>query len=64
MDADQEPALPEIGERITSACGGSLDFEPDTPRTVHQRRWVFFCLPSCQEDFERDPFASCLSEDL
>lgn len=61
MNADPGQLAPEAGKCITTACGGQVLLEKDTARALHGGAWVFFCLPCCQEDFERDPLASCLA---
>lgn len=54
------PGLPAEGEKVTTACGGAIEFTADTPRTLFQNRWLFFCLPDCRARFERNPADSCL----
>ncbi|MFU8771716.1 MAG: hypothetical protein ACNA8H_04760 [Anaerolineales bacterium] len=61
MTDKQLRQLPEVGNLIYSACGGQMTFEPDTPRAIFREEWVFFCSPSCKDDFDRDPAISCLS---
>lgn len=39
------PGLPAEGEKVTTACGGAIEFTADTPRTLFQNRWLFF-LPA------------------
>ncbi|HSF82088.1 MAG TPA: hypothetical protein VLA49_12680 [Anaerolineales bacterium] len=61
MENSQEPALPAAGSPVQTACGGPILFEQGTPTAVYRGRRVYFCLPSCREDFERDPASSCLA---
>lgn len=60
MNDKKDNALPKIGSSIYSACGGPMTFNNDTSRALYQDRWVFFCLPSCKDDFNKDPATSCL----
>ena len=55
--------LPAPGQAVPTACGGRVEFHPDTPYTFFKGRRIFFCLPACQHDFELDPHSSCLAED-
>jgi hypothetical protein len=63
MIEKQPPPLPQIGALIRSACGGQMNFELDTPKSLFKERWIYFCLSSCREDFEKDSTSSCLSPD-
>ena len=62
MVSAQEPALPDTGSPVLTACGGQIQYERDTPTAVFRGQRVYFCLPACQEDFERDPATSCLAD--
>lgn len=53
--------LPEIGSEILTACGTPEKFQANTPRAMHEGKWIFFCLPICQEEFIQDPKNSCLT---
>jgi hypothetical protein len=53
---------PAPGTRVKTACGGSVEFEPGTPRVPFRGEWLYFCLPACQQLFEIDPKLSCLVE--
>jgi len=61
--SEAEPALPEQGATVLSACGGQMRFESDTPWAIYRGRRLYFCLPSCKEAFENDPETSCLVGD-
>jgi hypothetical protein len=52
--------LPEAGNPVETACGCTVGFSPDLPYANHQGRRVFFCLPICKQDYDRDPISSCL----
>jgi hypothetical protein len=41
-----------------------VGFNLETPRAVHEKGWIFVCLPDCQQKFEADPAASCLADRL
>ncbi|OGO62933.1 MAG: hypothetical protein A2Z45_05690 [Chloroflexi bacterium RBG_19FT_COMBO_55_16] len=56
--------LPYSGIEVNTACGGKAHFAPDTPRAVYDGKWVFFCLPTCKQEFDKDPASSCLSEQI
>ena len=56
----ETPAQPQEGRRVTTACGGFVTLEPGTPRAVYRGRWIFFCLPACEQDFAKEPVNSCL----
>jgi hypothetical protein len=45
---------------VETACGCTVGFSLDLPYANHQGRRVFFCLPICKQDFDRDPLSSCL----
>lgn len=62
MSAGQEISLPASGYRVKTACGGSVEFEPSTPRVPYRGEWLYFCLPACQQLFESNPEFSCLPE--
>lgn len=59
-EARAEP-LPGPGSPVRTACGGGIRYEPGTPWTLFRGRRVYFCLPACKEDFEKDPQTSCLA---
>ena len=56
--------LPHSGNEVTTACGSKAHFAPETPRAVYNGKWVFFCLPDCKQDFDKDPSSSCLAEQI
>lgn len=62
MQGSEEPAVPMIGSPVLTACGGQIQFEQGTPTAVYRGQRVYFCLPACREDFERDPSISCLAD--
>jgi hypothetical protein len=49
------------GDRIITACGGMTRFTPDVQSALYNGKTVYFCMPACKKDFERDPRSSCLS---
>ncbi len=49
------------GDRIKTACGGMSLYTPGTVSVVYNGKPVYFCLPACKKDFERDPLSSCLA---
>jgi hypothetical protein len=53
--------LPAYGLVVQTACGGTATFGPRTPWAVYRGKIVFFCLPACRADFERNPETSCLA---
>lgn len=56
------PQLPEVGQEIRTACGTREKFILNTPRVLHEGKWLFFCVPACQEEFIQDPVnSSCLT---
>ncbi|OGO41631.1 MAG: hypothetical protein A2W36_06725 [Chloroflexi bacterium RBG_16_58_14] len=56
--------LPHPGSEVNTACGGKTHISPYTPRVVYNGKWVFFCLPTCKQEFDRDPAFSCLAEQI
>lgn len=56
--------LPKAGSQVTTACGSEVQLGEDTPFVKYKERLVFFCLPACKEDFEREPRFSCLAVEL
>lgn len=49
------------GALVHTACGGVVQLTPQTPCASVEGRPVFFCLPVCKTDYERDATHSCLS---
>lgn len=60
MSVNDGAQLPVLGSSITTACGTADQFSHDTPRAVHEGKWIFFCTPACRHDFLQDPENSCL----
>jgi hypothetical protein len=61
MGADPGRPLPNPGSEVTTACGGQIRFEPETPYSLYRDKRVFFCLPACKKDFDQDAKSSCLA---
>lgn len=55
------PGAPEYGSKVTTACGGFVPLEFDTPRSQYKGQPIYFCLAVCKEDFDRNPARSCFS---
>jgi hypothetical protein len=51
----------KFGEPVRTACGGVVQYSGNTPCVLFRGEAVYFCLPVCKEDFERDPLSSCLA---
>jgi YHS domain-containing protein len=49
------------GDRIITACGSTMMFMPGTESAIYNGKTVYFCVPACKKDFERDPRSSCLA---
>jgi len=64
MSVRRSIPLPYSGREVYTACGGKAHFAPDTPRAVYDGKWVFFCLPTCKQEFDKDPASSCLAEQI
>jgi hypothetical protein len=62
--AELSESLPYPGQVVRTACGGQVEFSPDTPRSLHEGYWIYFCLPVCQNDFQQDPASSCLHGEI
>ena len=61
MSAQKAPQLPETGQTVTTTCGTAEKFMLNTPRVLHEGKWVFFCIPACQQEFIQNPeSSSCL----
>jgi hypothetical protein len=52
---------PAIGEEVRTACGGVVRYSLNTPCIQNQNEMVFFCLPICLDDCEKDPQCACLA---
>jgi YHS domain-containing protein len=64
MGAYRSKPLPLTGSEVNTACGGRTHFSSDTPHAIYNEKWVFFCLPACKEEFDRNPASSCLAEQI
>jgi len=53
--ADAPASLPAYGALVESACGGAMEFTPETPCAEYEGRMLFFCLPECKATFEKFP---------
>jgi YHS domain-containing protein len=51
----------KFGTPVRTACGGVIHYSADTPCILFKGEAVYFCLPVCKEDFDRDPLSSCLA---
>jgi len=54
-EGKRAPELPAYGAVVQSACGGKMEFTPDTPYAEYEGRLLFFCLPACKATFEKYP---------
>jgi len=52
---------PAMGDAVQTACGGIVQYTPTTPCVLVGGKNVYFCLPICKADFERDPHHCCLT---
>ena len=52
--------LPAPGTVVNTACGGTVQYTPNTPCILYRGELVYFCLPVCKQSFEKDPSNSCL----
>ena len=64
MSPVRDPQMPQPGAPVTTACGGTLNFNTSIPHAYFQGELVYFCLPACLRDFGRDPNKSCLQDNL
>jgi YHS domain-containing protein len=64
MDRESQVSSTQLGKPIQTACGGYVFLEENTPQTIFNGRQVYFCLPTCRDDFLRDPQTSCMAGDL
>jgi hypothetical protein len=55
---------PPKGVHLRTACGGIVEASDDTPCVKLPDGPVYFCLPICKSDFEKDPGCSCLAVGL
>jgi YHS domain-containing protein len=56
-----DPNTVRPGDRITTACGSRTLYTPGTESALYNGQPVYFCLPVCKQDFERNPRSSCLA---
>ncbi len=52
---------PHPGTEVTTACGGIVRYEPNTPSALFNDEVVYFCLPICKADYDDSPHTSCLA---
>ena len=64
IDGRRSNPLPPAGSEVTTACGGKTRLSSDTPHAIYNEKWVFFCLPACKQEFDKDPASSCLAEQI
>ena len=64
MSANNAIPLPVIGSQVKTACGSPEEFASDTPRAIHEGKWIFFCTPICQQEFIQDPTNSCMTNHI
>lgn len=62
MKLPENPDLADLraGDLVFTACGGRIEYAPWIAQVLVQGKRVFFCLPSCQREFEQNPRFSCL----
>jgi YHS domain-containing protein len=60
-DTNPDPNNVRPGDRIFTACGSRTLYTPGTESAIYNGKPVYFCLPICKQDFERNPRASCLA---
>lgn len=46
---------------VETACGSRVLLTPKTPWTVYHDEIIYFCMPDCLENYEKDPLNSCLA---
>ena len=56
-----DPLTVQPGQQIITACGNRTIYLPGTESASYNNLLVYFCLPACKRDFERDPHSSCLA---
>jgi YHS domain-containing protein len=59
--SDCLPPAPAVGALVRTACGGTVQYTPMTPCVFYRGQTVYFCLPICKADAEKDPRHSCLA---
>jgi YHS domain-containing protein len=64
MSVTNSVPLPAIGSEIKTACNETEKFAANTPRALHEGKWIFFCLPVCQKEFLEDPSSSCYASQI
>lgn len=64
MGVHRSIPLPPTDSEVNTACGSKTHFSPDTPHAIYNENWVFFCLPACKQEFDKDPASSCLAEQI
>lgn len=56
--------FPAVGSPVPTACGGIVAYTSATPYVEFRGKAVYFCLPACKDDYDRDPGTSCLAARL
>ena len=64
MSAESPAPLPVIGSELKTACGEAEKFAANTPRALYEGKWIFFCLPVCENEFLEDPNSSCYANQI
>ena len=59
--ASQAAHPPPVGSPVETACGARIRYHAEVPYVLVKGNPVYFCLPLCKEDFEKEPRFSCLS---
>jgi hypothetical protein len=57
-------ARPALGAPVRTACDGTVLYSAATACVIFRGQPLYFCLPICRADFERDPAQSCLAPRL
>ena len=60
-DNGETPESSHSPSEVETACGGRVLLTPDPPSVIYRDAVVYFCMPDCKENYERDPLNSCLA---